>query len=228
MEEMTMNMQNPYEDLIKAIDIILRKIELADGKAVGLLITELPTSNGPEHPASRIKFFQRLKESGAIKDFSVMEMGRMPHGFILTQPNKQQLLEERRRLVNFDQSQPVKQAPAHSSENKGPIKKLVLVKPKSGNKFKIVINEDYLSSIYGDRAKPSWDLLFRIAEGDIADAENHKNAIDYFNFNKKCQLYAKTGYSLTKILKVEGGYISPAIEMGIITEKAFRQRANKS
>lgn len=222
-----MKMQNPYEDLIKAIDIILRKIEIDDAKTVGLLITDLPTS-GPEHPASRIKLFQRLKERGAIKDFSVMKMAGMPHGFILDQPNKSKLLDERQRLVNFDQPQPTKRTLTRLSENKGPVKKLELVKPKSGNKFAIVINEDYLNPIYGDRAISSWDLLFRIAEKDIVDAENHKNAIDYLNFNEKCRLYIKTGYEVTKILKVEGGYISPAIDIKIITEKAFQQRANKS
>ncbi|MBI3335676.1 MAG: hypothetical protein HY001_04215 [Candidatus Portnoybacteria bacterium] len=223
-----MNMQNPYEDLIKIIDIILRKMELADKKMIGLLITEFSTSGGPEHPAHRIKFFQRLKKASAIKDFSVMKMAGMPHGFILNQPNKQRLIEERNRLINFDQPQATKRSIARSTENKGPIKKLELVKPRTGNKFKVVINEDYLNPIYGDRAISSWDLLFRIAEGDIVDADNHKNAIDYFNFNEKCQLYTKTGHTVTKILKVEGGYISPAIEIEIITEKAFQQRANKS
>ena len=223
-----MNMQNPYKGLIEIIDIVLRKMELTDKKTVGLLITEFSTSGGPEHPANRVRFFRRLKESGAIKDFSVMEVAGMPLGFTLTQPNKQRLIEERNRLINFDQLQATKRSPTRSSENKGPIKKLELVKPKAGNKFKVVINEDYLNPIYGDKAISSWDLLFRIAEGDIVDADNHKNAIDYFNFNEKCQLYTKTGHSVTKVLKVEGGYISPAIEIKMITEKAFQQRANKS
>ena len=226
---MTMNMQNPYEGLIKTIDVILRKAELEDGKTLAFLITELPLSDEPVSPASYIKFFQRLKESGAIKDFSVMEIGRRPHAFTLIQPNKGKLIEERRRLANFDQERPTKRGQTRLSENKGPIKKLELVRPRSGNKFKVVINEDYLSPVQADKAISSWDLLFRIAEGeDIIDADHHKNAIDYFNFNKKCRLYIKTGHSITKILKVEGGYISPAIEIKMITEKAFQQRANKS
>src|SRR3989338_8725961 len=90
---MTMNMQNPYEGLIKTIDVILRKAELEDGKTLAFLITELPLSDEPVSPAIYIKFFQRLKESGAIKDFSVMEMGRRPHAFTLIQPNKGKLLK---------------------------------------------------------------------------------------------------------------------------------------
>jgi hypothetical protein len=116
-----MNMQNPYEDLIQTIDVILRKIEPDDGKkTVGLLITDLPTS-GPEHPASRIRFLQRLKEHGAIKDFSVMNMAGTPYGFILNRPNRSKLLEERQLLVNFDQAQTAKRSAKRLSENKGPI-----------------------------------------------------------------------------------------------------------
>jgi len=223
-----MTMQNPYEDLIEIIDIILRKMELTDKKVVGLLIAEFSTSGGPEHPASRIKFFSRLKESGAIKDFSVMDMAGIPFGFTLTQPNKQRLIEERNRLISFDQPQPTKRTALHSIENKGLIKKLELVKPKSGNKFKVVINEDYLNPINADMAKSSWELLFQIAEKNLTEAEGHKSSFDYFNTNKGCRLYTKTGYQPTKILKVEGGYILPAIEVEVITEKAYQQRANKS
>ena len=221
-------MQNSYEDLIQIIDIILRKMELTDKKVVGLLITEFSTSGGPEHPANRIKFFQRLKESGAIKDFDVMELGKAPFGFTLTQPNKQRLIEERNQLINFDQVQPLKRSSAHSSENKGLIRNLELVKPKIGNRFKIVVDDDYLNPVPADKTKPSWDLLFRVAEKDIVEAEGHKASLDYFNSNKGCRLYTKTGYQITKILKVEGGYILPAIEIRVITEKAFQQRANKS
>ena len=96
-----MNMQNPYEGLIKTIDVILRKAELEDGKTLAFLITELPLSDEPVSPASYIKFFQRLKESGAIKDFSVMEMGRRPHAFTLIQPNKGKLRETEARAEKW-------------------------------------------------------------------------------------------------------------------------------
>ena len=157
-----------------------------------------------------------------------MEVAGMPFGFTLTQPNKQRLIEERNRLINFDQLQAMKRSPTRSSENKGPIKKLELVKPKAGNKFKVVVNEDYLNPINADMAKSSWELLFQVAEKNLTAAEGHKSSLDYFNTNKGCRLYTKTGYQPTKILKVEGGYISPAIEVEVITEKAYQQRANKS
>lgn len=229
-------MENPYKNLIGVIDLILQKIEVKiDKKSFMIDLSDVPTKS-IEEGRELIAFLDHLKKKGALYDFERFTIGQQPKSPLSSlfyykftvKPNKDKLLEERQRLVNFDQPQPAKRPPKRLSENKGPIKKLELVKPKSGNKFKIVINGDYLNPIYGDRAMPSWDLLFRIAEKDIIDAENHKNAIDYFNFNEKCQLYTKTGHSVTKILKVEGGYISPAIEIQIITEKAFQQRANKS
>lgn len=229
-------MENPHKNLIGVIDLILQKMEVETDKKNFMIDLSDVRTNNIEEGRELITFLDNLKKKGALYDFERFTIGEQPRSPISSlfyykftvKPNKEKLLEERERLVNFDQVRPAKRPSMRQSTNKGPIKKLALVKPKSGNKFKIVINEDYLKPIYGDRAISSWDLLFRIAEGDIADAENHKNAIDYFNFNEKCQLYTKTGHAVTKILKVEGGYISPAIEMGIITEKAFQQRANKS
>jgi len=225
MEEMTMNMQSPYNDSIQTIDAVLRQIELKPKSRNFIFqsFDDLPIlKRGPKELSV---FLENLKTRGVIESYSIGP-GLI---FYITGPNKQRLIEERKRLVNFDQPQATKRSAARSTENKGPIKKLELVRPRSGNKFKVVINEDYLSPVQADKAISSWDLLFRIAEGeDIIDADHHKNAIDYFNFNKKCRLYIKTGHSITKILKVEGGYISPAIEIKMITEKAFQQRANKS
>lgn len=233
---MTMNMENPHKNLIGVIDLILQKMEVeTDKKSFRIDLSDVRT-NSIEEGRELITFLDNLKKKGALYDFERFTVGEQPRSPISSffyykftvRPNKEKLLEERSRLVNFDQPQPAKRSSARSPENKGPIKKLELVKPKTGNKFKVVINEDYLKPIYGDRAISSWDLLFRVAEKDLVDAENNKNAIDYFNFNEKCQLYTKTGHAVTKILKVEGGYISPAIEIEIITEKAFQQRANKS
>lgn len=109
------------------------------------------------------------------------------------------------------------------------IDKIVIVKPKSGNRFKIIINDDYHQRpLDGDRAKPSWNLLFRVADGDLIEEQEYKSSFDFFNSNEKCRLYTQTGYPKTKILKRESGYIRPAVEMAIITEKAYKQRCKKS
>jgi len=108
------------------------------------------------------------------------------------------------------------------------INKIIIVKPKTGNRFKIIINDDYhLRPLYGDRAKPSWNLLFRVADGDLIEDREYKSSFDFFNSNEKCRLYTQTGYPKTKILKRESGYIKPAVEIKTITEKAFKQRCKK-
>lgn len=235
-EEMTMNMENPHKNLIGVIDLILQKTEVeTDKKSFRIDLSDVRT-NSIEEKRELIIFLNNLKKKGALYDFERFTVGERPGSPISSlfyykftvKPNKDKLLEERKRLINFDQPQLKRRSPAHSSENKGPIKKLELVKPKAGNKFKVVINEGYLSPIHGDRAKSSWDLLFRIAEGQLVEAENHKTLIDYFNSNKACRLYTRTGYKMTKILKAESGYIMPAVEIKAITEKMFSQRANKS
>lgn len=109
------------------------------------------------------------------------------------------------------------------------IDKIIIVKPKNGNRFKIIINDDYHQRpLDGDRAKPSWNLLFRVADGDLIEEQEYKSSFDFFNSNEKCRLYTQTGYPKTKILKRESGYIKPAVEMEIITEKAYKQRCKKN
>lgn len=110
------------------------------------------------------------------------------------------------------------------------IEKLEVVRPNNkSNKFLIIVNENYehQKQISGDRAKPSWDMLFRIAAGEELMGSNFKPSLEYFNTNKLCKLYTQTGCSLTKIFKTEYR-ITALIPIVIITEKAFKQRQNKS
>ncbi|MBU2539564.1 hypothetical protein KJ786_00150 [Patescibacteria group bacterium] len=113
-------------------------------------------------------------------------------------------------------------------QKSGTIDKIIIVKPKDGNRFKIIINDDYHQRpLDGDMAKPSWNLLFRVADGDLIEDQEYKSSFDFFNSNEKCRLYTQTGYPKTKILKRESGYIKPAVKMEIITEKAYKQRCKK-
>ena len=83
----------------------------------------------------------------------------------------------------------------------------------------------------GDKARGSWNLLFMVAQKEMATSYRgeHKNSVDYFNTNAKNRIYTQTGYKLTKILKMEGGCIVPedGIEINIISEKAFERRRKK-
>lgn len=224
---MRINMKMKPNDKIEIIDALLGKVNAAIETMGGLIysdsrkvILDFVSHIGLE---KHFEVLGELKKAGAIGDFESSD-----DCFYITKPSKQRLLEERKRLVNFDQTQSLKRSSVHSSKNKGLIQKLEVVEPKAGNKFKIVVNHDYENPIHADKVKPSWDLLFRVAGENLTEADGHKSSLDYLNTNKGCRLYTKTGYQLTKILKVENGYILPAIEIKIITEKAFQQRANKS
>lgn len=109
------------------------------------------------------------------------------------------------------------------------INSITCVRPKSGDKFLVIINDNYQNTIKGDRAKPSWNLLFGIAEGKEKWYDTgYKNSLDYFNSNKLNRLYTQTGYKITKILKIEGGLIVPNIKLGVISEKVFKIRVRKA
>jgi hypothetical protein len=108
------------------------------------------------------------------------------------------------------------------------INSIICVKPVSGDKFKIIVNNNYIKTLKGDQAKPSWNLLFEVANGkEIYDCLGYKNYLDYFNSNENNRLYTQTGYKITKILKRESGLIKPAIKIEMISEKAFQTRLKK-
>jgi hypothetical protein len=106
---------------------------------------------------------------------------------------------------------------------------LVLVDLRSES-YKIVINDQYLKSISVTRhPDKTWDLLFRLAEGEkIAYTQGHKSAIDFLNSNKECKLYSNTGCKLTEIFGRENGQLVLRVSHDIISPKAFETRKNKS
>jgi len=108
--------------------------------------------------------------------------------------------------------------------------KIVCVKSKNdGNRFLIIINDSYAKPIYGDKAKSSWDLFFRIAEREqVTYKDEYKQNIDYFNNNKRNRIYTQTGLQKTQILKVEDGIIQPNIAMEVISDKAYETRKHKT
>ena len=124
----------------------------------------------------------------------------------------------------------IKELDIKESPRKGvSINKIICVRPGTkSNKFKIVLNDDYQNWIQGDVAKPSWKLLFDVAEEKkVWYEQKHKNSLDYFNSNKHNRLYTQSGCNLTKILKKEGEFIRPGVEIEAISEKAFQTRLRK-
>jgi len=108
------------------------------------------------------------------------------------------------------------------------INEIICVEPRYGSEFLIVVNGDYKNTITGDKNK-SWDLLLKLAkEGKIYFGDAPKWQVDYFNSNKNNRLYTQTGCMVTKILKKEGEYFVPNIEMSVISERAYSRRKSKS
>lgn len=103
---------------------------------------------------------------------------------------------------------------------------ILIVKPNSdSNNYLVIVNQKFNTPIRADRAKPSWELLFTIAnDKEVIYSNEYKTSLDYFNSNKRCKLYTQTGLSLTKILQRENRYITPIVKIGIITEKAYKQK----
>lgn len=106
------------------------------------------------------------------------------------------------------------------------IAELLIVKPNTdSNNYLVIVNQKFNKPIKADRAKPSWELLFTIAnDKEVLYSDEHKTSLDYFNSNKRCKLYTQTGLSLTKILQRENRYIVPVIKIEVISEKAYKQR----
>jgi hypothetical protein len=113
------------------------------------------------------------------------------------------------------------------SSNKPLIKKLTIVEPEAGNRYQIIVNENYrMKPLSVDRKKKCWGLLLRVMKGDFIEADEHKNSIEYFNVNLRCLLYTRSGCALTKILGIEGGTIALNINKEIISPKALATRQN--
>jgi len=104
------------------------------------------------------------------------------------------------------------------------VKKIEVLEDKTGNKrIVIFINTNYKKSIDLSRKK-SWENLYKIATDEtVFFNKKTKRFFDYVNFNKKNRLYAREGYSPTKILKVEDSCIVANIEIKIITSKQLTQ-----
>ena len=112
------------------------------------------------------------------------------------------------------------------NDKKSKIFKIELVRREpNNNKTKIIVNENYQMPLEVKLGK-YWGSLYELADkGQIA---NNKDVADYFNNRSDNPLYAKLGYSLTKIVKSDGGArLIPNIKLELIHNKKIIQRQNK-
>ncbi len=207
--------------IVEILDIILYKLELF-----------LTTDNTKETNYVEMPFFYLEKQRFDLHDVKkvteLLEKYFGKHGFKFplrgidktkTTASWEELYNE---IKNFRDSIKSKR-PILSGDK---IAELLIVKPNTdSNNYLVIVNQKFNKSIKADRAKPSWELLFTIAnDKEVLYSDEHKTSLDYFNSNKRCKLYTQTGLSLTKILQRENRYIVPVIKIEVISEKAYKQR----
>ena len=106
------------------------------------------------------------------------------------------------------------------------IKQLGLLPNRSEEEIIVVVNGDY-KRIFKARYRKYWDLLVRVAEGERFRHKEIRGALDYFNTNGRCPLYAQGGYELTRILGIDHDFVVFKVSVEILTQKAFQTRRNK-
>lgn len=107
------------------------------------------------------------------------------------------------------------------------IQNITIVRPEGGDRFQIIVNEDYSNAIEVGSAK-CWQELALIAEEAKFTKKQVKSTFEYFNTNVRCALYTKTNYRKTQILQVQNGFVAPRVDIEVISSKAFATRVNKA
>lgn len=108
------------------------------------------------------------------------------------------------------------------------IRSLTMVEPGKSDRHIIVINENYEEPLIVGREQKSWDILFRVAEGERIGYSTVKDQVDYLTTNRRCKLYTTTKYPLCKILLSVGGLVVAGVDLKIIGGKAYKQRVAKA
>ncbi|HPA25841.1 MAG TPA: hypothetical protein PLK76_03735 [bacterium] len=213
--------QETRNKIVEILDIILYKLELF-----------LATNDTENADYVEMPFFYKDQERLSLHDVQkvteILEkhFGKLGFKFPLRGIDKTKTVASWKNLYNeiknFRDSLKSKK-PILSGDK---IADILIVKPGTdSNNYLVIVNQKFNTPIKADRAKPSWELLFQIAtDKEVAYSDNYKTSLDYFNSNKRCKLYTQTGLSLTKILQRESRNIVPAVRIGVITEKAYKQR----
>lgn len=224
-EDLVHNLLNPVERMMHGQDsLVILKFRMIMGYT-GLNKVRL------------IGALEHLKETGIISTMDVASLREVEKGWnertrLLgtgIHDNEDIRIETDRERVYSSLTALKEELKTKGQSKIGLITSIICVKAnESQNTYRLILNENYEKVLSADRAKPSWDLIFKVASEESIRSDSHKSSLDYLNVNPSCKLYSKTGYSVTKILKSEDGYIVSVIPITMITEKAFQQRLNKS
>ena len=173
--------------------------------------------------------FESLRNDGAIGALDVdalhkpSENGDLVGPFIFESSKEQRakiILETDERRLRYFLDRLCK------SKDMGMIHEIFCVRSKnSENRFKVIVNKNFEKLIMVDKIKFSWNLLFRIGEKELIKYDpSYKSSLDYFNNNKRNKIYTKTGHVVTKVFKIDGGFIKPNISIKTISEKEAKAK----
>lgn len=105
-------MTNPYENYIKLIDVILRKIEAdPQAKVYRMDTADFPRSHSIEQNQEQVDFLHKLAKKQVVGKIESNKINiplkpfgqvRIALSYNIHEPNKKLLLKERKRLMEFD------------------------------------------------------------------------------------------------------------------------------
>ena len=107
------------------------------------------------------------------------------------------------------------------------IRSIHFVKPDKGDEdYKLVINEDWKNIIDFKIEKPGIykNMLINLAKEKSVSRD--RGFYDYYNSNSK-SIFKKMGYK-NKVLKFQGKNIVASVSLGLISNKKFKTRFNRS
>lgn len=133
---MKMNMQNPYKDLIKIIDFVLQEMEINPSANKYKIDSDLvPITSMLDGYRDLVQYVANFKKKKLVGHVDIVDIpSKTIDGEPITRyeiyvidPNKEALIKERQRLIDFDKEEPAKQDKTPSSnklsfeENSGKI-----------------------------------------------------------------------------------------------------------
>lgn len=111
------------------------------------------------------------------------------------------------------------------------IQSIEFVKQGDDEKVIVMLNEqDSDTWIKIDPNGKYWGKLIEVAGDGSASSDDPVDVANYFNTNKKCPLYSKTGFDLSEILTVSGNQLYPArsVTIEMKSSKTSARRRNKT
>lgn len=222
------------ERLTKLTDLLKYKFklikntrpDLVDGNIikVPIMLRDVEDTN-IDHRDFRMLLDQIAQNTSGVKITEVFDYDNLPLGVM--EHNKDAFgyeLPFAIVLLPTDFIESFNEESSNKVKNKDPeeIEKIEVLEDETRQKrITIYINTNYEDERNYKRGI-NWGLMYDLAEGQ--SIRYKRGFYNYFNSNKTNPLYSKGDFKVKQILREEGGYIFPIIEIKLITKKAISQR----